>query len=224
MRFTYSDLNLSFELKENETVVVIVENQRLFSKMVNELINQCSGQEGGFVLADAEKIKNISKEVQLIMNPFAVDCNEKKILQKLYQEIEMIGLENYIEDISVLHSEIISCLDKLSAAVPYAMNYSIDLNLPSILKAYNVQIDVKTDSLLESIVNYLRILNELCHIHIFCFVNLKTFLSKEEIVQLYEFAFYQKLQLILLENTQKDILKDEKTCILDVNQCIININ
>lgn len=224
MRFTYSDLNLSFELKENETVVVIVENQSLFSKMVDELINQCSGQEGGFVLADDEKIKNISKEVQLIMNPFAVDCNEKKILQKLYQEIETVGLEDYIEDINMLHSEVLSCLDKLSASVPYAVSYSIDLNLSAILKAYSFQIDTKANNLLESLTNYLRILNQLCHINIFCFVNLKTFLSDVEMMQLYEFAFYQKIYLILLENTQKNTLKGEKTCIVDTDQCIININ
>ncbi len=159
MRLVYADFNLAFELKENEAMVVIIENQHLFAEIVNELIQQCAGQDGGFVLSDSDKIKTISKEMQFIMNPFLIDCNEKKIIQKLYQ----VALEEYIEYMSSVHSEIINCLDKLSAAVPYAVSYNIDQNIPSLLKAYNVQIDAEAENLLEKLINYLRVLNQLCH-------------------------------------------------------------
>lgn len=224
MRLVYADFNLAFELRENEAMVVIIENQHLFAEIVNELIQQCAGQDGGFVLSDSDKIKTISKEMQFIMNPFLIDCNEKKIIQKLYQEIELVALEEYIEYMSSVHSEIINCLDKLFAAVPYVVSYNIDQNIPSLLKAYNVQIDAAAENLLEKLINYLRVLNQLCHIHVIGFVNLKTFLSDEEVMQLYEFAFYQKIQLILFENVQKSVLQGEKTCIIDKDQCIININ
>ena len=47
MRLVYADFNLAFELKENEAMVVIIENQHLFAEIVNELIQQCAGQDGG---------------------------------------------------------------------------------------------------------------------------------------------------------------------------------
>ena len=35
MRLVYADFNLAFELKENEAMVVIIENQHLFAEIVN---------------------------------------------------------------------------------------------------------------------------------------------------------------------------------------------
>lgn len=57
MRLVYADFNLAFELKENEAMVIVIENQHIFAEIVNELIQQCAGQDGGFVLSDSDKIK-----------------------------------------------------------------------------------------------------------------------------------------------------------------------
>lgn len=223
MKLMYPDYSISFELCENEVPVIVIENPQIFSKLVKEFLLQSNGQEGGFILSEADKIRNISKETQIILNPFSLDCNEKRIIQKLYQEIEIIASEKYVEDSGRLHGEIVEYLDTLLNNIPYATTYCLNENVPALLKAYGVQIDTQADSFLESVINYLRVLNSLCHIEVVICVNLKTFLSDEQILQLYEFVFYQKMYLVLFENNQRKILKGEKTCILDKDQCIIHV-
>ena len=171
MKLLYPEYSIALELCENEVSVIVIENPEIFARLVNELLLQNSGQEGGFILSEVDKIKSISKETQVIINPFSLDCNEKRILQKLYQEIEKIALEEFVEDVGKLHGEIITCLDKLVNAVPYATNYSLDINVQAFLKAYCVQIDTHADSLIENVINYLRTLNQLCHIEIVFFIN-----------------------------------------------------
>lgn len=55
-----------------------------------ELAGQVEGKEGRFVLSDNEKEVDISKNVELIFNIFALDINERKLISKLYMELEKL--------------------------------------------------------------------------------------------------------------------------------------
>lgn len=56
----------------------IIESPKLFSGYVQEICAQSQGGEGRFVLSDGDKEIGISKAVEVIVNPFAVDINDKK--------------------------------------------------------------------------------------------------------------------------------------------------
>ena len=64
---------------------------RPFSKYLQELYEQCERKEGKFVLSDNDKELDLSKCVEIIGNPFAVDINNRKILGKLYAELDELS-------------------------------------------------------------------------------------------------------------------------------------
>ena len=103
------------------------------------------------------------------------------------------------------------------------MTFDIEENIPNLLKAYNVRLETEGVTLLERIVEYLRLLHQLCKIKVIIFVNLKTYLSDSELEQLYEFSAYEKMSFVLLENVHRNRLKNEKICIVDHDCCIINL-
>ena len=76
---------------------------------------------------------------------------------------------------------------------------------------------------MERLAEYLKLLHQLCKIQVIIFVNLKTYFSQDELEELYKFAFYEKLFLVLIENREKPKLKEEKVCIIDADGCIINL-
>ena len=82
----------------------IIESPESFSGYVLELSTQIDGNEGQFVLSDKNKELDLAKKAELIFNPFTVDINERKILNKLYMELSDLSKEEemYIKTVELL--------------------------------------------------------------------------------------------------------------------------
>lgn len=65
----------------------IIESPELFSGYLQEIYGQCAKREGRFVLSDGDKEVELTKVVEIITDPFAVDLNGRKILNRLYTEL-----------------------------------------------------------------------------------------------------------------------------------------
>lgn len=122
-----------------------------------------------------------------------------------------------------VNTNIVHYLDKLIFLTSYPLAFNVDFNLLNLLKIYDMKIDTNFCSFLEKIVEYIKIVNQICHVDIFVFVGLKQYLSKDELEQLYESVFYNKIHLLLLESRQYDILNNENVFIIDKDLCIINV-
>ncbi len=223
MRLICSEYGIDLEIQENRVNILVVESPNVFSSMIDELICQVKGEPGKFILSEQDVIKVISKETEFIVNPFGVDCNEKRIQQKLYQELSNEMNVSMIEETTHLQGQIISYLDTLLQKAPYPLEYDIEENMTGFLKWCHVGIDNQGETLAERLINYIKILNYFCGFKIIFFVNLKSYLSQFELEEIYKCGFYTKTNLVLLENIQKEKLENESICILDKDLCIINI-
>lgn len=223
MRLVCSEYSIDFDIRENEVNVLVVESPNIFSHMISELICQIDGEAGNFVLSEQDAIINLSKVAKIIVNPFIIDCNEKRIQQKLYQELTDEMNETMIERTVYLQGEIITYLEELIKSVSYPLGFDIEENMTGLLKMCHVEIDDQGEVLVEKIMNYIKVLKQFCNIQIIFFVNLKAYLSQLELEELYKYTFYEKINLILMENCVKEKLENENICILDRDLCIINI-
>lgn len=80
----------------------------------------------------------------------------------------------------------------------------MDLNLMDLYKLYGVQLETDGSSTLEKLMDYIKIMSSLCGIHMMIFVNLKDYLSENQIKELYKTVFYYKMNLLLIEAHQRD--------------------
>ena len=90
MKLVCSEYGLEIELEENKVQVLLIEKQEIALAMTESLWRQSNGGAGIFILSAADKIHNIAKEVCVILNLFDINCNDRKILNKLYQEIALV--------------------------------------------------------------------------------------------------------------------------------------
>lgn len=58
---------------------------------MQELYRQTEGAEGRFVLSAGDKELDIAKTVTMILNPFAIDLQDRKIVSKLYHQLEALA-------------------------------------------------------------------------------------------------------------------------------------
>ena len=222
MKLVYTELEQQLVFQENKVNVLVIEQKELFRRMIQELDKQISGEEGGVVLSDNNKIMKIDKEICLILNPFALDINSRKALTGLYNELGKLRLneENYLKTCS-LKGQIAEYIYDLLNQVDYALKFQDDFNLQSMFKALEVEFEAGEGNFLEGLVYFLDVCSKFQKVKILTFVNLKTYLMSEELHEFYKEAFYRKIQLLLLENNIVDELAEEAVSIVDADLCLI---
>lgn len=220
MKLVNSKYNLSMEWEENKSTTLIVENKDNMLNIINNLINQLSGQEGDFVLSDEVKVK-WEKQVDFILEPFTINFNNKKILSKLYEQMFDVSKDE-IEDYNSINNVIINAIDKVTQRVEYNnIVYNLDFDWKNIYKLYDVKIGEDYDNLSEKIEEYIKIIADVLHIKLVIFLNLKEYLSKIELENIQQICFYKKINLLLLESEEREKIENEKTFIIDKDRCLI---
>lgn len=222
MKLVERELGLEIELKENTVSVIVLENVEDRLSFVEELYAQVMGKEGKWLLVENEKSYDLDRKMEMILEPFSLELNSKKVKTKLYQDIKTIAQEDYFLQGLELHGHIFNYLESLLEKVPYPVKYEEEWNIQELLKAYGVELIEEYDNICEKLLDYIKLVNQVCGISIFVAVNLKQYLTENQIFELYKLAKYSKIQLVLIEfNMFGDKFECEDIYILDKDKCII---
>ncbi len=221
MKLVNADFGLVISFSENQAVELVVENPAGMSSIVGDFRRQCEGDEGNFVLSENDKILKPDKVLDIIINPFELSFNERKIMNKLYVQLEEFATD-YYERKEELHRQIILLLEDILMATPYHnIVYNLECDWTSLFKLYNIRFDDQAVSLLEHLVEYIKLIAYLTDIRLLCFVNIKDYLAQEEVTELYQSAFSHKINLLLIESKEYEERMDEKIFIIDKDKCLI---
>ena len=220
MKLVNSKLGLCIEMQENNTDILVVEDKSTMVSVVSDLYNQCNGIEGDFVLSEDSIIK-IEKNMEIIVNPFDINFNNRKIISALYNELSIIGNEYPIQK-NELNRKIVDLIDNLILASNYTgIEYNIEFSWNDLFKLMGIKIDEKYDSILSKIIEYMKITSNLCGIKILTLVNIKAYLTEKELMDLYLNASYNKVQLLLIDSYEQEKLNGESIYIIDRDKCLI---
>lgn len=224
MRIIYSKYGMDLCLEENKVTTIVIENPSVMSEVIRDISRQVNGEDGEWVLSEQDKIFSVEKSSMFLDNLIMVNSNEKRILTRLYKELSEQANTLMYEEYTQINSYIVSFLEKLLDTVPYHLDMEVDMNLTGMLKLYGVKMESDGVSVLEVLIDYLRALSSICNIHVVFILNIKQFLTIEEVQQLYEFCFYEKMYLINLEGQKNYNLEQEKCVIIDKDLCIIDVS
>ena len=221
MKLVNGKYSLMINMQENMADTLVLENEAVMAEFVEQLYFQSFGQEGDFVLSDNDELLEIQKTLEIIINPFALDFNNKKVLKKLYSELSGIGNELLMEKNS-LNAQICRLLETLISRATYNdISYQNDYEWVDLFKFYGIKIEPYCDTLSQKIIEYIKLTSQLQLNKVICFVNLKQYLNKSEIQNLYQMAFYSKIQLLLIESYEKEKQDNENVYIIDKDRCLI---
>lgn len=201
----------------------IIESPEYFSKYVQELFSQINGNEGNFVLSSDEKELDISKMMEIIVNPLSVNINDRKIINKLYSELSQTAFdsENYLDTQGIL-ADIQKYFLNLEQASNYILEMDSEIDITALFKALNIKLEIFADNFFEMLNQYIKITAELLKKKIVVFINISSYLSEEQLKELLKNAAYDEIILLLIENHQKDyFLEDTRCIIIDKDGCEI---
>lgn len=221
MCLAHTQSNIKVDMEEGKASVLVIENPVAMREFLLELEAQLQGELGDFVLSVDYEPVSIGKNLVLVKDPLNIDCNDKKILTKLYQNIADEEKMQYYVERDQFDKAYLEYLRELCLLSPLPLAYDERLSLGELFKCAHVVIDNTTGNCVENLWHYIKVMGDLLHIKVFAFVNLKCFLSNEELDLLYRQCFYEQKLLLLIESYDSPLRTDEKKCIVDVDGCVI---
>lgn len=209
-------------LDDNVVTEWVIEAAEEFTRYVQELYMQCEGAAGDFVLSDGEKELGIAKNVEFLDSVLDLDVNERKILGKLYADLEQLA---YSEKFVVRTQEMIQYLRtyifELEQETDFMLDVDDGVDMSAIFKGNGVKLETVETGILEKIVHYIKVVRLLLKKQVFVFVNVRSYLTVRQVEQLIKEAAYQEVQILLIENVMRDCVNSERRCIIDSDKCEI---
>jgi len=222
MKFVHPDLEGM--LMSDQTMILewVIESPELFSGYVQELERQTKGGEGKFVLSEKNKELDISKNMEMIWNPFMIDINDKKSLNRLYTQLAELSES---EELFMMTRQLNQCIQEylaeMESKTPYILAYENNLNFAELLKAADVKYEVMEEDFFETLIRYLRICTEVFRTKMVVFINARSYLTDEQMDELIKNALYVDLKLLFIENREKDCISGVARYIIDIDNCEI---
>lgn len=208
------------ELEENIVDIFVIENPRVMTDVIlNTINNKKSDSTILLIENDGEDIP--SAKYELITSPFIINLNSKKILGSALKDIEASICENYFDKFQEINTDILNLLDQAILDLPYDISFDCIKDIKDVIKICDITFQEKQLSLLEKITDYIKLESKILKLKCIIFVNLHRFLDDDEIMLLYKEAFYQKVQLIMIESHEITKKSCERVHIIDRSQCII---
>ena len=202
--------------------ILTIKDTKCFSHILQILNDKINGQESNeiFLLDENNEEMNMNKEMQMILDVFNIDYNSKRILNKIYDIIATNIEKNQDFEIEKMILNLRNYIIEEINELPFEFVMKNELEIPEILKLYNLKIDKENyTNILERIEILIDILSTLNIAKILIIPNLKLFLSAEELVELYKYSLYNNINLLLIERDESNKLKYEKSIIIDENFC-----
>lgn len=191
--------------------ILEIKDKKFFRKILF-LLNNITKEENEIVLMDNLKRLAIDKEIYMVFDLYNIEYNSKKILNKLYTIIaDNINLSEKTE-LDELVFKFRNFLVKEINELPFEFEMKSDIEIEDVLKIFALKIDESCYfELLEKVEFLIDIIKKFKIAKILVLPNLKTYFTNEELVEIYKYAKYNDVYLLIIQNEiEESILEYEK--------------
>lgn len=221
MKMTFWDLDNDIIFDDEHINVIEIENKKYFKNIIEKINLYCNNilEENDIMLFDKDERMNIKNNVLILFDLFNININDKKIIAKLYNKISSdsdkeVELNNDFENIKL---EIISYINKLIIEYPFEYTYKNNIKIEDIFKIINLKFDEEFyQTTEEKLYMYLDIISYFNICKILIIPNLKTYFEDEQLIEIYKYCKYKKINLMVIEQgISEKVLKYEKKLYID---------
>lgn len=217
LKINYFDNNIKIE---NDYIQVIeIENKKTFYRLVSDLykIKNDEKLDEVFFYDDNNQEINMYNKVDLYVNFFDIDLNSKKNLNILNKNIINSLTDNVKEEILNSFKKLSRSFTKILSDIDLPLSLNDNITVDDIIKLLKISIN-KTDDLLDNLLLLIDLEKVLKINEILFFINLKQYLSQEELIEFYKYAIYNEIKIVLVDSQSYGIKLDyEKKLIIDAN-------
>lgn len=212
MKLVLSGLETPIEIAPGYATTLQVENQALFSRIAQSL--ECA--DGRFALEpftiwEKEKELRPASSLLLVSDILHLPWDDRALMGEVVKRLEREFLED--EDLRRAVEAMDVSLSTKLLELGFGMNsdygFGLEWDLKRYLKFRGFGIDYTgAVSLLDNVINFLSLALDAGCRKAIAFVNLKTFLTENDLKALFDFIFYSNLNVLLLESKRDEMVYD----------------
>ena len=209
-------------LMDGESVTtLVIENQTFMLNVLKDIYAQCQGESGIAVLSCNDKTVDMAHGVDLLADFVTFDGNRKSLLNKILHVLEKTANDDvYFQRTQKLLAELECYLNDLS------MDQDVDLafdklSLNNLLKSVGMRVIIDYNKLIERLFAYMDLVRRFEGEKLFILVNLRSFVSLEDMELFMQTVVVHDLRVLLVDNQAYPLLPLEKRRIIDRDLCDI---
>lgn len=219
MRLVFDGLEKPVDIAPGCASVLQIESPALYARVVASLM---SGD--GVYAAEPYSLWNGEREIAskdvfaMICDPFHLPWDDRALLGEVVKKIEreLLEDEDSRREIEALQQQLASKLIAFSMGFDAEYSIDVEFDLKRSLKNMGFAAGTSQDnSLLDNLLSFLSLSLDAGYKKVITFVNLKTFLTENELLRFYEHVFYTKMQVLMLENKVDDTVYEH-----EIKHCI----
>lgn len=205
MRIVFSGMERTVPLTCERVSVLRVANNTLFCRICQSLISGRGEDalEPYSIWSDEGERLGTKDAFIVASDPFALPFRHKSLLGALHSRMQddLFADEDERARAQDLHNELAACVARLGFQLNGDYCFTVEWSLSSYLKAFGFGIDLSPDlSLLENLIRFVDLAADMAIDEAILFVNLKTFLSKNDLEVLCGHIVFHRLKVLMLEN------------------------
>lgn len=197
MKLLYQDSALEFCVSDECITWISIENKAIFRRMLFELMNQCDGNEGPWILNHNSAAIDIEKYCHCIDNMLCIDTNGKSILTKLQSQLTKEAT-HLTEDVADIMNALHAFFYKLEFGYPFAIRHKLEIGINDLIKVGAFNFEVERNGDIADLVTYVEVVQYLMNPKLFVLVNIDLLLNPDELNQLLQTLLSKQLTIVCL--------------------------
>ena len=217
MNLIYTFLDNKIDLYNDYVNSIEILNNNYFYRLTNLVYKYSNNQETEefYFTENNEEIK-LNKKIRIITNYYDFDFNNKKYINELIKNISNNTDDNILLKLNNNYNKLYKVLSSLINSVD--LNFKVDIydefSINEILNNFNLSIPSK-DNLLDNLILLIDIEKQFNINKVLVFINLKDYLSREEIIEFEKYCIYNNVYVILFDNSKYKNNSYEKKFLID---------
>lgn len=213
----YIDNNL--EINSDKIQSLEIENKRYFYRVVENLYAIYNGIiiDDISLLDDKNKEINYLNRIKIFVNYFDFGLNSKKYTNDILKYItNNINDEN--KDLLIRqYKKIVNIYKSILNDIDLPLSIDSEINIDNVTKLMKIKVKTSNE-LLSNLFILIDLENLLQTKNILIFINLKQYLTNDELEELYKYSIYNEIPLLLIDSQSYGAtLNNEKKLIIDEN-------
>ncbi len=219
MKLVYPEINSVITIEQGRINSLIVENQGLLYRLVDDIHNQLQKRDGKAVLSQNDEVLDIYKNIELLTDVYNIDLNSKSIISKITDELTKKAVDEVHYEPTM---KLISSLQTYFEDLVWDMDCEIscnEINAKQLIKTFNFEVVQDTVNLSEQILKYVELVRQFLGEKLFIFVNFRGFVENEQYQYFVDTLNEHGFQVLFVDNKEYPMLLDENRLVIDIDLC-----
>lgn len=219
MKIKINYLENIIQLNDEKVFSIEIENKNYFYRLISNLYSIINSEivEEITVYDNEDKELNISNKAKIFINFFNFEFDSKKYTNDINKYIINEMDENDKINLLKSYNKLIETFIKILNKSDLPLQILEDITVDNIIKNLKLTINSK-NSLLDNLMLLIELEKTLKTNNLLIFVNLKQYLTNQELIELYKYAIYNKIKILIIDSqSYGGTLDYENKLIIDSN-------